>query len=127
MAIPFKVIEKGQPGVTGGGTKKYYASSTLTGELTLEKLTKQIERVSTVNGADIRAVLYAMVQIMQDALADGQAVRLGDLGSLRVNISSQGEETPEDVTANSIKGAKTIFTPGSGLKEMLVNLKFNKA
>lgn len=127
MAIPFKVIEKGQPGVTGGGTKKYYASSTLTGELTLEKLTKQIERVSTVNGADIRAVLYAMVQIMQDALADGQAVRLGDLGSLRVNISSQGEETPEDVTTNSIKGAKTIFTPGSGLKEMLATLKFTKA
>jgi predicted histone-like DNA-binding protein len=127
MAIPFKVIEKGQPGVIGGGTKKYYASSTLTGELTLEKLTKQIERVSTVNGADIRAVLYAMVQIMQDALADGQAVRLGDLGSLRVNISSQGEETPEDVTTNSIKGAKTIFTPGSGLKEMLATLKFIKA
>jgi len=26
MAIQFKVIEKGQPGVVGGGVKKFYAS-----------------------------------------------------------------------------------------------------
>lgn len=126
MSVKFKVIEWGQPGVVGGGDKKFYATASLTGEMTLEALTKQIERVSIVNGADIRAVLYAMVEIMQDALENGQAVRLGELGSLRVSIGSKGEVTEEDVTSHSIRGAKTIFTPGKDLKKMLNNLSFEK-
>ena len=127
MSIKFKVIEKGQPGVAGGGVKKYYASAQSSGEMTLAKLTTQIEKVSTVSGADIRAVLYAMVDVMKTAMADGQIVRLGDLGSLRINIASNGEETAEKVSAKSIKSARTIFTPGSELKSQLKNLKFEKA
>ena len=38
MAIKFKVIEKGQPGVKGGGEKKFYASANITGEKTLAGL-----------------------------------------------------------------------------------------
>jgi len=126
MPIKFKVIEKGQPGVAGGGTKKFYASTSSNGELTLEKLTKRIEKNSTVGGADIRAVLYAMVEMMQESLEDGQIVRLGDLGSLRVNISSKGEIEAKDVSAQSIKGAKAVFTPSQKMKDMLKNLKYEK-
>lgn len=126
MAIKYKVIEKGQPGVAGGGVKKFYASTSTAGEMTLEKLTKRIEQSSTVSGADIRAVIYAMVEVMQDALEDGQVVRLGDLGSLKVGISSNGEESADKVSSSSIKGAKTIFTPGSNLKKMLLTLSYEK-
>jgi predicted histone-like DNA-binding protein len=127
MAIKYNVIEKGQPGVAGGGEKKFYASTVANGEMTLNKLTNSIEKISTVSGADIRAVVYAMVDVMKDALADGQIVRLGDLGSLRISISSQPEDTAEAVNANSIKGAKTIFTPGKALKEMLKVLEYKKS
>jgi hypothetical protein len=61
MAIRYNVIERGTPGVAGGGEKKYYATANITGETTLEGITKTIEKISTVSGADIRAVLYAMV------------------------------------------------------------------
>ena len=57
MPLKFKVIEKAQPGVLGGGEKKFYASPVLDGEMTLSGLTKSIEKISTVSGADIRAVL----------------------------------------------------------------------
>ena len=119
MSIKYNIIEKGQPGVVGGGEKKFYASTVSNGEMTLNKLTKTIEKISTVSGADIRAVVYAMVDVMKDALADGQIVRLGDLGSLRISLSSQPEDTAEAVNASSIKGAKTVFTPGKELKETL--------
>ena len=127
MAIKYKVIEKAQPGIAGGGEKKFYASPALNGEMTLDGLTKRIEKISTVSGADIRAVLYAMVDVMKDGLSEGQIVRLGDLGSLRISISSNGEDAEDKVTQHSIKGAKTIFTPGTQLKEMLSLLKFEKA
>jgi hypothetical protein len=57
MAIKYKVIKRGQPGVTGGGEQKYYASAKVTGTETHEDLTELIELSSTVSGADIRAVL----------------------------------------------------------------------
>ena len=95
--------------------------------MTLNKLTKSIEKVSTVSGADIRAVVYAMVDVMKDALSDGRIVRLGDLGSLRISISSAGEATADDVDKNSVKGARTIFTPSIELKNMLKTIDFKKA
>lgn len=124
MAIKFKVIEKGEPGVTGGGQKKFYASPVLDGEADLETLTRAIEKVSTVNGADIRAVLYAMVESTVDLLSQGKIVRLGDLGSLRPSFSSTGFEKEINVNAKSIKSAKTIFTPGKMIKKMFNNLVY---
>ncbi|MCU4154573.1 DNA-binding protein [Carboxylicivirga sp. A043] len=127
MAVKYKVIERGQPGVAGGGEKKYYANAVSNGELSLEKLTKRIEKISTVGGADIRAVLYSLVDVMQDGLEEGAIVRLGDLGSLRISISSNGESKEEDITAHSIKSSKCIFTPGKELKKMLKNIEYQKA
>ena len=126
MSVQYKVIERGQPGVAGGGEKKFYASPNMSGQLTLNGLTKSIEKISTVSGADIRAVLYAMVDVMKDSLADGNIVRLGDLGSLRVSISSEARDTEEEVNASAIRNAKVIFTPGEMIKEMLPTLKFEK-
>jgi predicted histone-like DNA-binding protein len=126
MAVKYKVIERGQPGVAGGGDKKFYANTVTNGELTLETLTKRIEKISTVGGADIRAVLYSLVDVMQDGLESGTIVRLGELGSLRISISSNGETNEEDVSVHSIKSSKCIFTPGKELKKMLKNLEYEK-
>ncbi|MDD2552870.1 MAG: HU family DNA-binding protein [Dysgonamonadaceae bacterium] len=126
MSIKFKVIERGEPGVVGGGTKKYYASANITGEATIEKLTRRIEKISTVSGADIRAVLYALVDVAVEELADGKAVRFDDLGSLRVSLSSSGVEKESDVTPAIITKSKVIFTPGKKIKEMLNNVKYEK-
>lgn len=126
MAIKFKTQQKGQPGVKGGGTKKFYAAPVVQGEKTLEDLTKKIEKISTVSGADIRAVQYATVDVIVDDLADGFIVRIGDLGSLRVSISSEGAAKAADVTSSSVTNSRIIFTPGTRLKQMLANLKFEK-
>jgi len=127
MAVKYKVIQRGQPGVTGGGQKKYYATSVADGEKDLEQLTKMIEKISTVSGADIRGVLYSLVDVMTDNLADGEIVRLGDLGSLRMSISSEGCQQEKDVTASSIKSNKVIFTPGKKIKDMIKTVSYEKA
>jgi predicted histone-like DNA-binding protein len=89
-------------------------------------MTKAIEKICTVSGADIRAVLYALVDVAVDSLADGTIVRLGDLGSLRITLSSEGKDKPEDINASAIKEAGVIFTPGTRIKEMLLSAKFEK-
>lgn len=126
MPVKFKVIERGQPGVAGGGDKKFYANAVSSGEQTLAGLTKSIEKISTVSGADIRAVLYALVDVSVEALSNGNIVRLGELGSLRMSLKSEGRDQPEQVNASSIKNANIIFTPGTRIKEMLATVKFVK-
>jgi predicted histone-like DNA-binding protein len=124
--MKIKPVKKGQPGVAGGGVKKFYASPVMDGELTLAGLTKAIEKICTVSGADVRAVLYALVDVATDSLADGTIVRLGDLGSLRMSISAEGVESAEDVLPSTVKGASIIFTPGTRLKEVLETMKYQR-
>ena len=126
MPIKYKVIKRGQPGVSGGGREKFYASANITGQQSLEDLTNLIELSSTVSGADIRAVLYALVKVMQQSLADGKVVKLGELGSLRVSIKSSGEDNESDVRASTIKGSKVLFRPGKDIKNMLRTLTYEK-
>ena len=127
MPVKIKAIAKGQPGVPGGGDKKYYASPVSGGEMDIKAITKAIEKISTVSGADIRAVLYALVDVSIDGLERGEIIRLGELGNLRITLSSEGKSTPEEINASSVKKAGIIFTPGALLKEMLKTIKFVKS
>jgi predicted histone-like DNA-binding protein len=127
MSIQFKVIQRGQPGVAGGGEKKFYAIPVADGEVSLEEITHSIEQMCTVNGADIRAVLYALVNVAVDNLANGTIVRFGELGSLRVSLSSEGKATADEVTGTAIRNASVVFTPGGRIKTMLDSAKFTKA
>lgn len=126
MSIKYKVIIRNQPGVVGGGDKKYYASAKTTGEVDIDELTRDIEKISTVSGADIRAVLYALVDVAANELADSNIVRLGDLGSLRVSLRSSGYDAPSAVNGSAIKGSKVIFSPGKKLKEMQKTLTYKQ-
>jgi len=126
MAINFKVRQRSQPGVVGGGEKKFYAYPVLDGEMTLPEMTTAIEKICTVSGADILAVLYALVDVSIVNLSNGTIVRLGELGSLRPSLSSDGKATEAEVNASSIRNANILFTPGTRIKDMLAAAKFKK-
>jgi predicted histone-like DNA-binding protein len=113
-------------GIVGGGTKKFYASVVSDGEMTLEQMTTEIEKRCTVSGADIRAVLYSMVEVTSEALQNGTIVKLGELGNMRMSLSSEGREKMEEVNATAIRGSSIIFYPGPKLKASLLSMKYQK-
>jgi predicted histone-like DNA-binding protein len=126
MAIRLKAIEFGEPGVKGGGNKKYICRAVSDGEADLDELTARIEKMSTMSGADIRGVLYALISVSKDMLSDGKIVRFGDLGSFRISVSSHIEDSAEKVNGKSVKGAKLIFTVGKYFKRMLKTLDYKR-
>lgn len=126
MPISFSVIQRGQPGVAGGGDKKYYAIARSNGELTVKELSGMIAEISTVSPIDTKAVLEGLLMVMKRQIAEGKIIRLGDFGSFSLTISSEGHEEERQVTANSIKKASLNFNPGADLKETLWNLKYHK-
>jgi hypothetical protein len=61
-----------------------------------------------------------------DGLEDGTIIRLGDLGSIRVTLASEGRATAEEVDASCIKKTGIIFVPGARIKKTLEDVKFVK-
>ena len=68
----------------------------------------------------------ALEDVITDALRGGEIVRLGELGTLQIGISSKGAETEEDYTESLIKKARINFRPGTALSGLLSNLTFSK-
>ena len=126
MAVKYTVNEKRNP-LNPNQPKKWYANAKSTGDVTLRALGKEIAARSTVSPADTQAVLVALTEVLVEHLADGKIVRFGDFGAFQVSVGSEGAETEAEFNASMIKTKKVAFRPGIDIKEMLNNLKFEKA
>ena len=127
MSVTYNIIQRGEPGVAGGGTKKFYASAIVTNNVGIEELTAEISKLSTVNGADISAVLYGIVEVLPQLLAKGNSIQLGDLGFFRISISSNPSDSEEEVSSGNIRKSKVLFRPGKKIGAMLKTLSFKRA
>ncbi|WP_339792512.1 HU family DNA-binding protein [uncultured Imperialibacter sp.] len=126
-AIPYSIIRRGQPGVAGGGDQKYYAFVKRDRVISLREIIEEITAMSTLTKGDALNAVENFLDLIPKYVRKGHIVNLGQLGTFRVNISSNGHEQPEKVTAYSIKGARVIFAPSAEMKMKLAELKFTRA
>ena len=126
MAIKWKTIQKVQPGVTGGGAKKHYASIVTDGEVTIDDLVKEIEKFSALSEPDIKGVIIALENVIQNKLADSKIVRLDKLGTFYPTLSSEGKETAEKVSAGSIKKVGVNYRTGARILATMKEAGFKK-
>ena len=105
---------------------RFYAQAQARGSISLREMAERIQATCTVHKSDVYAVLVALEDVITDALKGGEIVRLGDLGSLQIGISSKGAVTEEDYSDSLIKKARINFRPGSAIVGVLDNLTFAK-
>ena len=105
---------------------KYYGHVQASGDIDLREMAERIQETCTVHKSDVFAVLVALEDVITDALKSGEIVRLGDLGTFQIGISSKGAETEKDYSDTLIKKARINFRPGSALVGILTNLTFQK-
>ena len=105
---------------------KFYGHVQASGDISLREMSERIQQTCTVHKSDVFAVLVALEDVITDALKGGEIVRLGDLGSLQIGISSKGAVTEEDFSDALIHKARINFRPGSALMGALTNLTFAK-
>ena len=105
---------------------KYYAHVQASGDINIREMSERIQQTCTVHKSDVYAVLVALEDVITDALRGGEIVRLGDLGTLQIGISSKGALTEEDYEESMIKKTRINFRPGSALVGCLSGLSFQK-
>ena len=105
---------------------KYYGHVQASGDISLREMAERIQQTCTVHKSDVFAVLVALEDVITDALKSGEIVRLGELGTFQIGISSKGAATEEDYSDTLIKKARINFRPGSALASALSGLTFQK-
>ena len=125
MSITFSVAPKKDPR-NQTAAPKYYAVAKSTSRADTNAVAKEIARMSTVSTADTMAMLEAFLTVVPDQLADGKIVAMGEFGTFRISISSDGADTADKVSADSITDVRVIFNPGKRFEDVLATLKFQK-
>lgn len=126
MSILFKAIEKGQPGVVGGGEKKFYAQIVYRGEIDMDGLVKRIEKFSALSEADIEGVATALENVITEELTEGRVVKLRKLGTFYPAIKSTPSDLATKVKSTNIEKVGVRYRPGRRMMEMLKIAGFEK-
>lgn len=124
-AVTYSVVPRKNP-KDKMAPAKFYAQAQARGEMNIREMADRIQRACTVTRADIMAVLVALSEVVADGLQDRQIVRLGDLGSLQIGLSSAGAETEDEYTSALIRKARINFRPGADLAGILPGLDYER-
>ena len=126
MSVLFKPILRGEPGVVGGGIKKYYARIVYERPVTTNHLVTEIEKFSALSEPDIRGVIIAVENLVIEKLKDGFIIKFDRLGTFYPTIHSLGVENEEDVLNDIIKNMTIRYRPSERLRDLLEIVKFTK-
>jgi len=123
--VTYSVVPRYNPSEKGT-PPKYYAQSQASGEVDVREMAERIQQNCTVTKADVHAVLVAMEDVIILALKSGEMVRLGDLGTFQIGVTSKGALTEKEFNESLIKKARINFRPGVALSSFLTSLSYAK-
>ena len=115
--MKIKLIERRKPG-TKTGPGKFYASPVNVGKKSLRDIAHDIAGRSSLTRGDIENVLANFMDCLPHYLRDGFSVQLGEFGTMRLTLSSEGAATEKTFKTETIK-PRVTFTPGVELKVAL--------
>ena len=76
----------------------------------------RIVRETSLSAGDVSNAIISLSAVVRDALESGQSVDLADLGSFRIMVPSKMMDSEKEVTAESLKTPKIIFTPKAAMR-----------
>lgn len=108
-------------------SKKTYAIAQYAGVMNLEKFASHIATHGCVySEADIIAILKMAVNCMREQLLNGQKIKLGDLGSFYLSLSSKGTLTAEDFDPTiHVKAVNVNWERGPKFRGLKDEAEFN--
>jgi predicted histone-like DNA-binding protein len=108
------------------GQTKYLARASKRKIADLVMISRMMSKRSTLNVADITAVLTSLAEIVPELLLDNYTVHLPPLGIFSLSIKSEVLNTPEEVNRSSIKEVKIQFLPDKAIVNELKGVELEK-
>lgn len=86
-------------------------------KLETQDLCRRAAGNTTLSPIEVQAVLDLLGRFVPHYLAQGYAIRLGNLGAFSLTFSSEGVEQPEDFHPRLMRPARVIFQPSRQLTQ----------
>lgn len=125
-SLIFNVAQKVNPRDVEG-PRKFYAVKAPQGEIDVRSLARRISRETMLGIVETTAVIEALLQAVPEVLSEGKTVRLGEFGSFRLTLKSQGAESPEAFNQSQILGTNLIFRAGREFRDRLAQVRYTRA
>lgn len=108
--------------------KKYYAKAQADGVVTMDEMADDIAYATSLTDGDVLNVVRALIRQMKKHLSAGKIVKMEQLGTFQVQVSSAGAEEKKDFSASNITGVSVQFRPGRMVREVVgtVTLSFSR-
>ena len=94
----------------------YFAQPVSQQHLTNKMVVDRIVRETSLSAGDVSNALISLGAIVRNALELGQSVDLADLGSFRIIVPPKMMDSEAEVTADSLKAQKIVFTPKAAMR-----------
>lgn len=115
--MKIKLVKRCKPGAKDDAGK-FYANPVNVGKKTMHDIAKDIAGRSSLTRGDIENVLFNFIDQLPSYLRDGFSVQLGEFGTMRLTLSSEGALNEKAFKTETIK-PRVTFTPGVELKAAL--------
>ncbi|MGY6647742.1 HU family DNA-binding protein [Wenyingzhuangia sp. IMCC45574] len=103
--------------------KKFYLQTISKDLVDIDRMATLIARQSTVSEIDCKAVITALAVHTIDQLEQGRTVHLGEMGTFKVGVSSEGVASEEEVSVDQIVKRRLNFRASPRMKKMLATVK----
>ena len=112
--MKIKLVKRKRPGAKEDAGK-LYANPVNVGKKTLRDIARDIAGRSSLTRGDIENVLTNFMECLPSYLRDGFSVQLGEFGTVRLTLSSEGAADEKSFKTETIK-PRVTFTPSVELK-----------
>ena len=89
-------------------------------------LCDQVTKVGFVPRGTVKSVLDGLIDSLITYMEIGASVSLGEFGTFRPSFGCKSQDDEKEVTTDTLKNRKIIFTPGSMFKGMIKSISIQK-
>jgi nucleoid DNA-binding protein len=118
MGLLYRVIKRFNP-QNRVAAPKYYAEIVVRGSISFEKFLDAVCEDTTLNRDKVRMAFNKGFRTIRNYTGMGFNVHLDSLGYTKATLRSKGENTPEEITANSVLDIMPHFVFGSEFRDEL--------
>ena len=122
MAINVKCVQRSNP--NDRSIVKWYPIQKMSQLLDENEVAEYIADETTLNPSEAMMAIRQLYKIVSRELLNGNTVKLGNLGTFSVSLTTTGAESKSELTANNIEKVNLRFIASSKIKEALQNAKF---
>jgi predicted histone-like DNA-binding protein len=125
MALFYKKVQRGNP-ANPSAPKLWYPILRTLGLIREKQVAQLLADETTLNPKEAEMALYQLLKVLLRLLLDGHSVQLGELGTFRLVVRTEGSEKEADANATKIRNLLLQFTSSPTVREQLKHAEYKE-